>query len=154
MPDPVPPSLQDAIGLAASNTTLGIDCDTASMLVGTMLNDLQAVPAFVALGHQVRLDAFRLLIRTVPDGLPSGEIAAALSVPPTAMSFHLATLERAGLVVSRRDGRHIRYAVDVARVRDLVTFLTADCCGGHPEICAGLAGPTGDPDKRCGERNA
>lgn len=111
-----------------------------------MLSDLQAVPAFVALGHPVRLDAFRLLIRQGPAGLPSGEIAAALDVPPTAMSFHLGNLERAGLVTSRREGRHIRYAVDTDRVRDLITFLTADCCGGHPEICAGFV-PT-DP-KRC-----
>jgi ArsR family transcriptional regulator len=106
-----------------------------------MLSDLQAVPAFVALGHQVRLDAFRLLIRTGPDGMPSGEIAAELQVPATAMSFHLAALERAGLVVSRRDGRHIRYAVAIDRVRDLIAFLTADCCGGRPEICAGLVPP-------------
>ena len=104
-----------------------------------MLSDLQAVPAFVALGHQIRLDAFRLLIRRGPEGLASGEIAAELSVAPTAMSFHLAALERAGLVVSRREGRNIRYAVAIDRVRDLITFLTADCCGGRPEICAGLA---------------
>ena len=103
-----------------------------------MLSDIQAVPAFLALGHQVRLDAFRLLIRTGPDGMPSGEIAAELSVPPTAMSFHLATLERAGLVASRRDGRNVRYAVALDRVRDLVAFLTADCCDGHPEVCEGL----------------
>nr|WP_181702198.1 metalloregulator ArsR/SmtB family transcription factor [Chthonobacter albigriseus] len=106
------------------------------------MNDLQAVPAFVALGHQVRLDAFRLLIRNGTEGMPSGEIAAELSVPPTAMSFHLSTLERAGLVTSRRDGRHIRYAVAIDRVRDLITFLTADCCGGRPEICGGLTAPS------------
>jgi DNA-binding transcriptional ArsR family regulator len=110
-----------------------------------MLSDLQAVPAFVALGHQVRLDAFRLLMRKGPQGMPSGEVAAALSVPPTAMSFHLSALERAGLVRSRREGRNILYAVDVDRVRDLVVFLTAECCDGHPEICAGLVpgGPHG-----------
>jgi len=112
-----------------------------------MLNDLQAVPAFVALGHQVRLDAFRLLVRKGPEGMPSGEIAAELAVPPTAMSFHLANLERAGLVVSRREGRNIRYAVAIERVRDLITFLTADCCGGRPELCAGLGSP--DPES-CG----
>jgi DNA-binding transcriptional ArsR family regulator len=103
-----------------------------------MLNDLQAVPAFVALGHQARLDAFRLLVRAGPEGLPSGEIAAELQIPPTAMSFHLATLERAGLVASARQGRRILYRVDLDRVRALLTFLTADCCGGHPEICEGL----------------
>lgn len=115
-----------------------------------MLNDLQAVPAFVALGHQVRLDAFRLLIRRGAAGLPSGEIAAELAVPATAMSFHLSTLERAGLVTARRDGRHIRYAVAIDRVRDLITFLTADCCGGHPEVCAGLTAPACESDCGCG----
>ena len=112
-----------------------------------MLSDLQAVPAFVALGHQARLDAFRLLIRAGPDGMPSGEIAAELRIPPTAMSFHLATLERAGLVISTRQGRRILYRVDLDRVRALLAFLTADCCGGHPEICEGLAA---FPAKRCG----
>jgi ArsR family transcriptional regulator, arsenate/arsenite/antimonite-responsive transcriptional repressor len=114
-----------------------------------MLSDLQAVPAFVALGHQVRLDAFRLLMRHEPEGLPSGEIASALGVAPTAMSFHLGTLERAGLAVSRRDGRTIRYAVNIDRIRDLVLFLTADCCGGHPEICAGLTVQPGRSDCGC-----
>jgi ArsR family transcriptional regulator, arsenate/arsenite/antimonite-responsive transcriptional repressor len=107
-----------------------------------MLNDLQAVPAFIALGHQVRLDAFRLLVRKGPGGIPSGEVAAELSVPPTAMSFHLSTLERAGLVVSRRDGRRILYSANLERMRGLITFLTADCCGGHPEICAAPGTPS------------
>jgi len=116
-----------------------------------MLSDLQAVPAFLALGHQIRLDAFRLLVRAGADGLPSGEIAALLGVPPTAMSFHLANLERAGLVASRRDGRNVRYAVSVERVRDLVTFLTADCCGGHPELCAAPARPARASGHACDE---
>lgn len=114
-----------------------------------MLNDLQAVPAFVALGHQIRLDAFRLLVRSGPDGMASGEIAAELSVGATAMSFHLSTLERAGLVASRRDGRHIRYSVVIERVRDLIAFLTADCCGGRPELCTGLVSGS-DPSADCG----
>lgn len=118
-----------------------------------MLSDLQAVPAFVALGHRVRLDAFRLLIQRGPEGMPSGEIAAELSVPPTAMSFHLANLERAGLVVSRREGRKVLYAPNIGQVRDLITFLTADCCGGRPEICGGLSDPISMADCGCDERD-
>ena len=114
-----------------------------------MLTDLQAVPAFVALGHRTRLDAFRLLIRAGLDGMPSGEIAAALAAAPTAMSFHLATLERSGLVISRRDGRHVRYSVAVERVRDLVVFLTADCCGGRPELCGGFGATVAEPACSC-----
>jgi ArsR family transcriptional regulator len=113
-----------------------------------MLTDLQAVPAFVALGHPVRLDTFRMLVRKGPEGMPSGEIAAELNVPPTAMSFHLSTLERSRLVTSRREGRKILYAVNFEQVRALLTFLTADCCGGRPELCDGLALPS-EPDCGC-----
>ena len=49
-------------------------------------------------------------------------------------------LERAGLVVSRREGREVRYAARFDAMRDLLTFVTEDCCGGRPEICAGLPG--------------
>ena len=103
-----------------------------------MIED-DAIGAFGALAHADRLAAYRLLIRHAPDGLPSGEIAAALSVQPTRMSFHLAALERSGLVSARRTGRQVFYAVDVAAMRALLGFLTDDCCRGHPEICAAVA---------------
>jgi ArsR family transcriptional regulator len=100
--------------------------------------DEDAIGAFGALAHADRLAAYRLLVRHAPDGLPSGEIAHALDIAPTRMSFHLSTLERAGLVTARRNGRHVFYAVDVAAMRNLIGFLTDDCCGGHPEICAAV----------------
>ncbi len=43
-----------------------------------------------------------------------GEIAARLPVSQPAVSQHLATLKRAGLVVSRRDGRRRVYSLDRA----------------------------------------
>lgn len=113
-----------------------------------MLSDLQAVPAFAALGHRIRLDAFRLLVKAGPSGLPSGEIAAELGVSPTATSFHLTTLERAGLASARRDGRNVLYAANFERMRALIVFLTADCCGGRPEICEGLVA-SGDAGCGC-----
>jgi ArsR family transcriptional regulator, arsenate/arsenite/antimonite-responsive transcriptional repressor len=74
------------------------------------------------LGHKVRFDAFRLLIRKGPAGLPFSEAAAGPSVPPTAVSFHLATSDRAGLLRSRREDRNIPCAVDLDRIRDLVVL--------------------------------
>jgi ArsR family transcriptional regulator, arsenate/arsenite/antimonite-responsive transcriptional repressor len=100
-----------------------------------MDNDTDAVTAFGALAHADRIGAFRLLVRVGPSGLPSGEIAENLAIPPTRMSFHLTTLERSGLVRSWRQGRSIRYAIDVEAMRRLLAFLTEDCCGGRPEIC-------------------
>jgi len=94
-----------------------------------------AVAAFAALGQDHRLAVFRMLMEAGPAGMRAGEIAERLSVPASSLSGHLATLERAGLLQSWRVQRAIFYAVDVAGTRELVTFLTRDCCRGNPEIC-------------------
>ena len=58
------------------------------------------------------------------------------------MSAHLAQLERAGLLRSWREQRRILYAVETEGIRQLVLFLTEDCCGGRPELC-GYSLPAG-----------
>ena len=103
------------------------------------MDDSSVVAALSALAHADRLAAFRLLVKAGPSGIPSGEIAEALSIPPTRMSFHLTTLERSKLLRSWRDGRHIRYAASYADMRHLLVFLTEDCCSGRPEICGDLS---------------
>lgn len=94
-----------------------------------------AVEVFAALAQEHRLAVFRLMIAEGAGGLTAGEIAARLAIPPSTLSHHLAHLERAGLLRSWRVDRRIFYAVDINGTRALVTFLTEDCCGGHPEIC-------------------
>jgi protein-tyrosine-phosphatase/DNA-binding transcriptional ArsR family regulator len=106
------------------------------------MDETSAVVALSALAHDVRLRAFRLLVKAGPSGLPSGDIAAELGVPPTGMSFHLATLERSGLVMARRQGRRVFYAVQYETMRRLLTFLSEDCCDGRPELCGGLVAAT------------
>jgi DNA-binding transcriptional ArsR family regulator len=98
----------------------------------------QALAGFAAISQETRLAILRLLIKIGPEGLPAGEIAAKLGVPAPTLSFHVASLERAGLVTSRRVQRQIIYAPDFEGVRALVSFLLEDCCGGRTEICAGL----------------
>lgn len=102
------------------------------------MNDDSAVSALSALAHADRLAAFRMLVRAGPTGVASGEIADSLSIPPTRMSFHLATLERAGLLRSWRDGRYVLYAANYDHMGQLLAFLTEDCCSGNPEICGSL----------------
>ncbi|MBR0712500.1 helix-turn-helix transcriptional regulator [Bradyrhizobium liaoningense] len=92
--------------------------------------------ALAALAQPTRLDCFRLLVKHEPDGLPAGEIAAALAVPHNTMSAHLAVLARAGLVRSRRESRSIIYRADLAVLQQMTLFLLKDCCGGRPEVCA------------------
>jgi ArsR family transcriptional regulator len=79
-----------------------------------------------------------MLVKAGPAGMPSGEIAERLAIPPTRMSFHLATLERSGLVASRRDGRRILYTASYDDMRWLLGFITEDCCGGNVAICGDL----------------
>ncbi len=99
--------------------------------------------ALAALAQGTRLAVFRLLVREGLAGLPAGTLAERLAVQPATLSFHLAQLERAGLLVSERRSRQIVYAADFERMRALVAFLLDDCCHGRPEICAGLLGREG-----------
>jgi ArsR family transcriptional regulator len=87
-----------------------------------------ALERLAALAHETRLAIFRQLVRRGVEGLPAGEIAAKLGVAKPTLSFHLAQLEGAGLVASRRDGRSIVYAADFTAIGDLVGFLYESCC--------------------------
>lgn len=102
------------------------------------MDQLSALETLAALSHASRLDAFRLLVRNAPDGLPAGEIGRRLGVVQNTMSAHLGVLTRSGLISARRSGRVIEYAVSFRRVRELLVFLMQDCCQGAPEICEPL----------------
>ncbi len=99
------------------------------------MEETQAVTSLAALAHPQRLRIFRLLVREGPNGLAAYEIAEAVEASPTAASFHLKELDRAGLIRATRDGRFVRYAVHVDGMRKLLTYLTEDCCQGQPELC-------------------
>lgn len=97
-----------------------------------------AIDALAALAQSTRLDAYRLLMKHEPDGLPAGEVARLLDVPANTMSTHLAVLQRAGLISAERHSRSIIYRAELDQVRELTAFLVNDCCGGHPELCKPL----------------
>ena len=88
----------------------------------------EALERLSALAHETRLAIFRQLVRRGADGLAAGEIASRLDVPKPTLSFHLAHLEGAGLIGSRREGRSIVYAADYTAIADLVGFLYESCC--------------------------
>jgi ArsR family transcriptional regulator, arsenate/arsenite/antimonite-responsive transcriptional repressor len=105
------------------------------------MRDTQAVASLAALAHQHRLRIFRLLVKQGPSGMPAGAIADKVGISATNTSFHLKELERAGLLRATRQGRQILYAVHVDGMRQLLTYLTEDCCQGQPELCgAAFAG--------------
>ncbi|MBW3566376.1 MAG: metalloregulator ArsR/SmtB family transcription factor [Proteobacteria bacterium] len=97
-----------------------------------------ATNAFAALGHETRLALYRRLVKAGPAGVGAGDLADVLGISPSSLTFHVAQLERADLVASRREGRRIIYTADFGAMGEVVDFLTQECCGGHPEVCGVL----------------
>ena len=95
----------------------------------------QASSIFEALSSDVRLDVFRLLVKNAPDGLVAGDIAKALDLPATNLSFHLKALVQSGLVSVEREGRFLRYRASIPLMLDIIAYLTSECCSGNPECC-------------------
>lgn len=97
-----------------------------------------AIDALGALAQESRLAVFKLLVRSGEDEMPAGEVARELRVPASTMSTHLAILERAGLIRSRREGRTVFYRANLNGMTDLMAFLIEDCCDGRAELCTPL----------------
>ena len=100
-----------------------------------------ATLVFETLSSGVRLDVYRLLVKTGPIGMVAGEIATTLDVPGSNMSFHLKALTHAQMLTVVQEGRYQRYRANMALMHDLIAYLTAECCAGHPEQCAELCAP-------------
>ncbi|WP_458791732.1 ArsR/SmtB family transcription factor [Yoonia sp. MH D7] len=99
------------------------------------MEKIHALDAFAALGQSTRLDVFRLLIKAGHAGMLAGDISSALDVRQNTMSANLGVLARAGLILSERQGRTIRYSANMDGIRGLLAFLMEDCCGGRPDLC-------------------
>jgi DNA-binding transcriptional ArsR family regulator len=95
-----------------------------------VLDEDLAVKSLAALAQAQRLRAFRALVVAGPDGLTPGVIAEQLGMAPSALSFHLKELSRAGLVSSEARGRNLIYRAEFARMNALLAYLTEQCCAG------------------------
>ena len=95
----------------------------------------EAIESLAALASEARLRVFRMLVKRGPQGYTPSKLAERLDVPSPTLSFHLKELTRAGLVVSRRDGRHLYYSPNFPRMNELVGFLTEHCCSLADEAC-------------------
>ena len=102
------------------------------------MDENHAIAALGALAQASRLQVYRRLMRAGPAGISAGELAEHVGVSRSSLSFHVAQLERAGLVQARRHHRNIFYSVEIDAMRQLLAFLTQDCCNGNPDICGDL----------------
>ena len=90
----------------------------------------QAVDALSALAQEHRLQLFRLLVQAGAEGMAAGELARAIDIPNSSLSFHLGHLQRSGLIERRRAGRSLIYSADYRAMDRLVDYLMENCCGG------------------------
>lgn len=90
------------------------------------------ITALAALAQESRLAVFRLLVQVGPQGVAATQIAEALSLAPSSLSFHLKELTYAGLLQQRREGRSLIYSANFETMNGVLGFLTENCCGGNP----------------------
>jgi len=102
----------------------------------------QVIDALGALAHEHRLAIFRLLVERGPAGSPAGKIAERLGLVPSSLTFHLQSLQRAGLIAQRRESRRLIYSADFTAMTALVGYLTDNCCAESvAECCAPVRQP-------------
>jgi len=107
------------------------------------MDEKHAIAALGALAQETRLALFRLLVTCAPAGLPAGTIGERLGVPPSLLSFHLAQLAHAGLIIQRRSSRQLIYSADYGAMNALLAYLTENCCGRDATcapVCESAAG--------------
>ena len=92
------------------------------------------------------MQAFRFLVQQGAVGAAAGTIAQHLGIPASSLSFHLAQLEHAGLIVRVRKSRSLIYSADFTTMNAVVGYLMENCCGG-----AGACAPACETQQ---ERNA
>lgn len=121
------------------------------MTAGRNVDKKAALAALAALSQETRLDLFRLLVTSGPQGLPAGTIAARLGVLPSSLTFHLNQLVHAGLISQRRSSRQLIYSAEYGAMNGLLAYLTENCCG-RDAACAPACNPadaftTGETDE-------
>ena len=110
-----------------------------------MDND-HALAALAGLAQKSRLAVFRYLVELGPAGACPADIAEAVGVAATTLSFHLKTLAHAGLIDAEPSGRSITYRANFTAMQALIGYLGDNCCGGDPSQCV----PTTIPARKRG----
>jgi len=99
------------------------------------MNESQVTSALSALAQTDRLRIARFLVKRGPIGAPAGLIAKQFAMAPSRLSFHLAALEKGGLVSKTRQSQRIIYVLNFEAMRDLTSFLGSECCSEMDADC-------------------
>ena len=90
------------------------------------METLTAIALLSALAQETRLHIFRHLAQTGPQ--PAGQVGERFGLPLATLSFHLKTLQQAGLLDCRREGRQLIYQARCDAIVELMAYLTEHCC--------------------------
>lgn len=94
------------------------------------MNGDRAAACLEALGNSTRLAIYRLLVQAGHEGAAVGAVQAAMGVPASTLSHHVARLMRVGLVSQERRGRILICRADYAVMNRVLEYLTINCCTG------------------------
>ena len=96
------------------------------------MNLEQTAKALKELGHPIRLQIFKRLVKSGFDGMPVGKVQEELEIPGSTLSHHLSSLASAGLINQRREGRTLYCVAEYDQLQAVISFLQEECCMDQP----------------------
>lgn len=88
----------------------------------------EAASKLSELGHVVRLNIYRLLVKAGNDGMSVSDIKSKVGIPNSTLSHHISRLVRVGLVTQTRESTVLRCRAHYQGLNQLVDFLVSECC--------------------------
>jgi DNA-binding transcriptional ArsR family regulator len=98
-----------------------------------------AVIVAPALAHEYRLRSTARVAQGLKDF--GGAIGNRVGLVPSSLTFHLQSLQRAGLITQVRASRQLIYSADYTAMNELVGYLTDKCCSASGQDCATECAP-------------
>jgi DNA-binding transcriptional ArsR family regulator len=86
-----------------------------------------------ALGNPTRLKIYRALVRAGEAGMPVGKLQERLKIAPSTLSHHIKSLVVVGLISQIRESTTLVCHANYDTMRELVSFLVAECCADAAE---------------------
>lgn len=83
-----------------------------------------------ALGHEARLELFRLLVQAGEDGMNIGQIGKHLAIPASTLAHHITSLVKANVIIQHQNGRETINIANFKLVEHMADYLFNDCCKG------------------------
>ena len=100
------------------------------------MDEKQALAMLGALSQETRLRVVRYLVERGDQGASAGDAGQHVDATSSRASFHLAALEKAGVIFSERQSRKIIYRANIENLGGVISFLLNDCCRNNPDIRA------------------